>query len=180
MRLSRISGSSSYKRGKRIWKKSAIRLTTIYRLFQDVPNPEISFLQRISRPIRCPDRLAHLPLPLGGGTPGVGSRHRMVDAHAICCQCHRFLCSVNHKSEEVFTFFQDRRKMVEERTGRLQKLQRVCPGVLFWGCMSSSLGDCYNNSIISFLHILRILWISSLHPYLQCQKIGWQAKQSFS
>ena len=99
-------------------------------LFQDVPNPEISFLQRISRPIRCPDRLAHLPLPLGGGTPGVGSRHRMVDAHSVCGQCHRFRCWVNHSSKNNSYFCQDHREMVEERTGRLQKLQRVCPGVL--------------------------------------------------
>ena len=99
-------------------------------LFQDVPNPEISFLQCIFGLVRCSDRLAHLPLPLGGGTPGVGSCHRVVDAHSVCGHCHRFRCSVNHKSEEVFTSFQDRRKMVEKRPGRLQKLQRVCPGVL--------------------------------------------------
>ena len=106
----------------------------------------------------------------------MGSCHRVVDAHAICCQCHRFLCSVNHKSEEVLTFFQDRRKMVEGRTSRLQKLQRVCPGVLFWGCMSSSLGNRYNISILAFPHLPHTLWLSSLHSSLHFQCKKWANK----
>ena len=38
---------------------------------------------------------------------------------------------------------QDHWEMEEKRTARLQHLQRICLGLLLWGCLSSPHGNCF-------------------------------------